>query len=377
MMASYPVDMATLLKEVVERDGSDLHLKVGEPPIFRIYGKLTRSEYPPLTPEVAKELIYSILTPEQIKRFEEQLELDMAYELKGVSRFRVNIFKQKGYIGAALRTLPSKIRTIDELGLPQVLKKLAMLPRGLVLVTGPTGSGKTTTLAAMIDYINENKRAHIITIEDPIEYWHEDKLSTITQREVGVDTESFAAALRHILRQNPDVILVGEMRDLETMARAITAAETGHLVFSTVHTIDAAQTVDRIVDAFEADRQPQIRVQLSLCLQAVISQTLVPRIDRPGRVAAFEIMIVTPAIRSLIRQGRAQHLYSHIQTDADIGSQTLDSHLLQLLRDGIISYEDALLKCSNPSEFRALAAEFIPKEERKRFEELARQLTHG
>lgn len=360
-----PVDIHDLLREVVERDGSDLHLKVGEPPIFRIYGKLQRTDYPVLDAESLKEMVYSILTPEQIKRFEERWELDLAYDLTGVSRFRVNIFRQKGCVGAAFRPLPSKVRTIDELGLPQVLKDIAMLPRGLVLVTGPTGSGKTTTLAAMVDWINEHKRAHIVTIEEPIEYWHEDKLSTITQREVGIDTESFGAALRHILRQNPDVILVGEMRDLETMTRAITAAETGHLVFSTVHTIDAAQTVDRIVDAFETERQQQIRVQLSLTLQAVISQQLVPRCDRPGRIAAFEIMVVTPAIRSLIRQGRTQHLYSHIQTDTDIGSQTLDGHLLQLLRDGIISYEDALLKCSNPVEFRAFAAEFAPKEEQK------------
>ncbi|GBC98106.1 Twitching mobility protein [bacterium HR17] len=342
-----------ILTELVQRDGSDLHLKVGQPPFFRVHGRLTRTDYPTLTPDLIRELIYAILTDEQIRRLEERRELDMAYELPNISRFRVNLFHQQGYLGGVFRVIPSRIRTIDDLGLPQVLKQIALLRRGLVLVTGPTGSGKTTTLAAIVDYINEHRRAHIITIEEPIEYWHDDKLASITQREVGADTESFAEALRHVMRQNPDVILVGEMRDLETIALAITAAETGHLVFSTVHTIDAPQTIDRIIDAFDPDRQPQVRVQLSTTLQAVISQQLVPRCDRPGRVAAMEIMIVTPAVRSLIRQGRTDQIYSHIKAGSEIGCQMLDDHLFQLVKDGVVSFEDAFMKCSNPTEFKA------------------------
>ncbi len=346
-----------LLRDLVSRDGSDLHLKAGQSPFFRIHGRLTRTEYPILTPESIKELVYPILSPQQVKRFEEFLELDLAYELPEISRFRVNLFHQQGAIGGVFRVIPSKIRTIDELQLPQVLKKIAMLPRGLVLVTGPTGSGKTTTLAAIVDEINEKRKAHIITIEEPIEYVHTDKQASITQREVGIDTESYAEALRHVTRQNPDVILVGEMRDLNTITLALLAAETGHLVFSTLHTIDAPQTVDRIIDAFDPDRQPQVRVQLASTLQAVISQQLVPRCDRPGRIAGVEVLIVTPAILSLIRQGRTDQIYSHLKAGAELGSQTLDDHLFQFVRDGIVSFEDAYMKCSNPVEFRARALE--------------------
>jgi twitching motility protein PilT len=368
-VAAMALHLNDILTDLVQRDGSDLHLKVGQPPFFRIHGRLTRTDYPTLTPELIRELIYAILSEEQIQRLERQRELDMAYELSGVSRFRVNLFHQQGNLGGVFRVIPSRVRTIDDLGLPQVLKKIALLRRGLVLVTGPTGSGKTTTLAAMVDYINENRRAHIITIEEPIEYWHEDKVASITQREVGADTESFAEALRHVMRQNPDVILVGEMRDLETIALAITAAETGHLVFSTVHTIDAPQTIDRIIDAFEPDRQPQIRVQLSTTLQAVISQQLVPRCDRPGRVAAMEIMVVTPAIRTLIRQGRTDQIYSHVKAGAELGCQMLDDHLFQLVKDGIVSFEDAFMKCSNPIEFKArcLEANLISAEQAAAF----------
>ncbi len=344
-----------LLRDLVQREGSDLHLKVGQPPFFRVYGRLIRTDYPVLTSESIRELIYPILTDWQIQRLETQLELDMAYEIPGVSRFRVNLFHQQGNLGGVFRVIPSRVRTIDELMLPQVLKKIALLQRGLVLVTGPTGCGKTTTLAAMIDYINENRRAHIITIEEPIEYWHQDKQSSITQREVGMDTESYAEALRHVTRQNPDVILVGEMRDLETISLALHAAETGHLVLSTVHTIDAPQTIDRIIDAFDPDRQPQVRVQLASTLQAVISQQLVPRCDKPGRVAAMEIMIVTPAVRSLIRQGRTDQIYSHIKAGTDIGCQLLDDHLLDWVKKGMVSFEDAYMKCSNPLEFRQKA----------------------
>jgi twitching motility protein PilT len=266
------------------------------------------------------------------------------------------MFWQKGKIGAVFRLIPFKIRTIDELGVPQVTKKLAMLPRGLIIVTGPTGSGKSTSLAAMIDHINTNSRKNIITIEDPIEYVHQDKMSVINQREKGTDTHSFADALRHVMRQNPDVILVGEMRDLETIQLAITAAETGHLVFSTLHTVDAAQTIDRIVDVFEPDQQEQIRTQLSVTLQAVVSQQLLPTKDNLGRVAAFEVLVVTPSVRTLVRDAKTHQLYLDIQTGGQYGMQTLDAHLLNLVKEGQIDYEHALGKCSNVSEFQRRAA---------------------
>ncbi len=358
-----------LLTDLVQREGTDLHLKVGQPPVFRVHGRLIKTDYPVLTPKVVRELVYAILNESQIRRFEDFWELDLAYELSGVSRFRVNLFRQQGNIGGIFRAIPSRVRTIDELMLPPVLKEIAMRKRGLVLVTGPTGCGKTTTLAAMVDYINENRRAHVITIEEPIEYWHEDKQCSITQREVGIDAESYAEALRHVMRQNPDVILVGEMRDLATMALTITAAETGHLVFSTLHTIDAPQTIDRIIDAFEPDRQPQVRVQISSTLQAVISQQLVPRCDRPGRVAAMEIMVVTPAVRSLIRQGRTDQIYSHVKAGVELGNQMLDDHLLEWMKKGIVSFEDAFMKCSNPSDFKARALEMglVTEEQAKAF----------
>lgn len=341
-----------LLKLVVQRQGSDLHIRVGEPPMIRIFGDLSRTDYPRLTADDVRTLIYSILSDERRHRFERDLELDLAYAIPDLARFRVNVFRQRGNVGAVFRLIPIRVQTIDDLNLPPVLKGVALFPRGLVLVTGPTGSGKSTSLAAMVDHINENRNVHIVTIEDPIEFMHADKMAAINQREVEIDTHSFAQALRHVMRQNPDVILVGEMRDLETMQLAITAAETGHLVFATVHTTDAAQTIDRIVDVFEPARQEQIRMQLSVVLQAVVSQTLLPRQDRPGRAAAFEIMIATPAIRNLIRERKTHQVYTMIQTGHDLGMQTLDSHLLALLRAGTVGYEDALAKSSNPAEFR-------------------------
>jgi twitching motility protein PilT len=341
-----------LLKLVVKQQGSDLHMRAGEPPVIRVHGDLQRTDYPRLTRDDTKALIYDILSDERRHRFERDLELDMAYAIAGLARFRVNVFRQRGNVGAVFRLIPIRVQTIDELGLPQVLKRIALLPRGLVLVTGPTGSGKSTTLAAMIDHINENRNLHIVTIEDPIEFMHTDKMAAVNQREVEIDTHTFAAALRHVMRQNPDVILVGEMRDLETMQLAITAAETGHLVFATVHTTDAAQTMDRIVDVFEPARQEQIRMQLSVVIQAVISQTLLHRLDRPGRVAAFEIMMATPAIRNLIRERKTHQINSMIQTGHDLGMQALDAHLLELYRGGLVSFEDALVKSSNPAEFR-------------------------
>jgi len=356
---SVTVQLDDMLRELVTRNGSDLHLRAGQPPIFRVHGNLLRTDWPVLRPEDTQDLVYGMMNEERIARFERDLELDMAYAIEDVARFRVNVYRQQGCVGAALRLIPIRVQTIDELGLPPILKTIALYPRGLVLVTGPTGSGKSTTLAAMVDYINENRTGHIITVEDPIEFLHQDKRATINQREVEIDTHSFANALRHVMRQNPDVILVGEMRDLETIQLAITAAETGHLVFSTVHTTDAAQTVDRIVDVFDPERQQQIRSQLSVTLMAVISQTLLPRADREGRTAAFEIMIATPAIRNLIRERKTHQIYSTIQTGSEFGMQMLDSHLLELARLGLVTFEAALSKSSNPAEFRQRAAPII------------------
>ena len=341
-----------LLRMLVEHDASDLHLRVGEPPVMRIHGDLKRVEgFAPLTDRDMYDLIYPVMNEDRRVRFEQNMELDMSYQVPGLSRFRVNIFRQQGHIGAVMRVIPFNVRTIDDLMIPPVVKDLCMLPRGLILVTGPTGSGKSTTLAAMVNHINENKPKNIITIEDPIEYMHHDKLSSINQREIGVDTHSFAAALKHVMRQNPDIILVGEMRDLETIQLAITAAETGHLVFATLHTTDAPQTVDRIIDVFEPEKQQQIRMQLSVTLQAVISQTLLMRADGKDRVAAFEIMVATPSIRTLIREGKTYQMYTDIQTGGVYGMQTLDSHLLKLTLSGLVDFEHAQAKASNPAEF--------------------------
>uniref|UniRef100_A0A7V1EH71 Type IV pilus twitching motility protein PilT n=1 Tax=candidate division WOR-3 bacterium TaxID=2052148 RepID=A0A7V1EH71_UNCW3 len=345
------MDIDVLLEELVLRDGSDLHLRVGEPPVYRVAGELQRSDNPPVTKEDMENLIFGLMKPAQREMFEKNLEFDMAYEIPAVARFRVNCFKQMGNIGVVMRIIPLKIKTIDEWGFPSVLKRIAELPRGLVLVTGPTGSGKSTTLAAMIEHINQHFRKHIITIEDPIEFLHRDKLSIIEQREIGVDTKSYAEALRRAIRQNPDIILVGEMRDLETMAQTITAAETGHLVFSTLHTIDAVQTIDRIIDVFPPSQQQQIRLQLSTTLQAVITETLVRRKDGAGRVAAFEIMVCTPAIRSAIREAKTPQIYSAIQTGSRLGMIQMDQYLRNLLNQGIIACEEALAHCTNPDEF--------------------------
>lgn len=344
-----------LLKDLVSKEASDLHLKAGQPPIMRIHGDLVRADYPALTVEGAQNLLFSILNEERKQRLFDDRELDLSYYVQGLARFRVNMFWQRHKIGAVFRVIPYKIRTIDDLRLPQVTKELSLLPRGLILVTGPTGSGKSTSLAAMINHINENQRCHIMTIEDPIEYVHPDKMSIINQRELGTDTFAFHEALRHVMRQNPDVILVGEMRDLETIKLAITAAETGHLVLSTLHTVDSAQTIDRIVDVFDPDQQPQIRTQLSVTLRGIVSQALIPTKDGKGRIGAFEAMVVTPSIRTLIRDGKTHQLYSEIQTGAEFGMQTLDSDLLRLVQNGTIDYEHAIAKSSIPAEFKARA----------------------
>lgn len=350
-----PLSIDELLTDLVSRDASDLHLKAGAPPVMRIRGELVRLPEFQLTPDEHQALLEGILNEERRERLDKFKEVDLSYHVAGVSRFRVNMFWQRGHIGAVFRVIPFNIRTIDDLAMPQVCKRIAMLPRGLVLVTGPTGSGKSTSLAAMIDFINESRRQHIMTIEDPIEYVHADKTSIINQRELGTDTHSFSEALRHVMRQNPDVILVGEMRDLETISLAITAAETGHLVFSTLHTVDAAQTIDRIVDVFAPEQQAQIRTQLSVTLQAVISQTLLPLKDESGRVACFEVMIATPSIRTLVRDGKTHHIYMDIQTGAELGMQTLDGSLLQLLKENKIDYEHALAKSSNVQDFQRRA----------------------
>ncbi|MDQ7829121.1 MAG: type IV pilus twitching motility protein PilT [Armatimonadota bacterium] len=349
------MDIHTLLRLVIERQASDLHLKVKTRPMLRINGALVPAEeYPPFEVGELQALIESMLTPEQRDAFREERELDFAYSVPGLSRFRVNIFIQRGAPGAAIRVIPMKVPTLEELGLPEVLRRFAELPRGLVLVTGPTGSGKSTTLAALINHINHTRTAHIVTIEDPIEYLHHDVKSVINQREVGSDTHSFGHALRRVLRQDPDVILIGEMRDLETIATAITAAETGHLVFATLHTQSASQAVERIVDVFPPHQQTQVRMQLSLSLEGVVSQTLLPRLDGRGRVAACEVLVMTPAVRNLIREGKTFQLPSAIQSGAREGMQSLNQALRQLVERRLVSLEEARARASNLQEFDQL-----------------------
>jgi twitching motility protein PilT len=346
-----------LLRLLVEQGGSDLHMRAGEPPVIRVHGKLQRLEHlPRMTPEDTEKLMTSIMNEERKARFEAEMELDMSHEIEGVARFRVNVLRQRGCVGGVLRVIPARCKTIDEMGLPPILKDLSMLPRGLVLVTGPTGSGKSTTLAACIDHINTHRHCHVITIEDPIEFVHQDKQCAIEQRELGEDTHTFADALKHVMRQAPDVILVGEMRDLETIALAVTAAETGHLVFATLHTTDAPQTIDRIIDVFPPEQQEQIRAQLAVTLQAVVSQTLLPLADRPGRVPAFEFMIATPAIRALIREAKTHQIYSMIETGAERGMISLDQFLLGLVQKRVVTLEHALAKSSNPNYLQERAA---------------------
>ena len=348
------VHIDELLRLVVEKRGSDLHLASGVPPVMRIDGQLYATNFDVLSDFEVQRMIYAILTDEQIRVFETDYELDCSYQLRNVSRFRVNVYRDRSAVAGAFRVIPSKIPTVRELGLPLVLEDLSRRPRGLVLVTGPTGSGKSTTLAAMIGQINNERSVHIITIEDPIEYLHTHKRSLINQRELGADTRNFAQALRHALRQDPDVILVGEMRDLETMSLAITAAETGHLVFSTVHTNNAAQTVDRIVDVFPPGQQEKIRIQLSNNLEAVLSQQLLPRAGTPGRIAAMEIMIASPAIRNLIREAKAHQITSIIQTSAHLGMQTMDQCLRDLYQRGLITYEEAMGRAMNQEELKKM-----------------------
>jgi twitching motility protein PilT len=348
-------DFAEILTRMAEERASDVHLTPGYPPAIRVRGKIVGlDEYGPVSSQLTRDTVYSLLNDDQRKRFESHKQLDLAYAVPGVARFRVNCFFQRGSISAAFRRIPHQIPRLDELGLPPVLEEMTRKPRGLVLVTGPTGSGKSTSLAAMLDIINQERDEHILTIEDPIEFLHTHKSCIVNQREIGADAEDFASALKSALREDPDVILVGEMRDLETMSTALTAAETGHLVFATLHTQSTAQTVDRIIDIFPAQQQAQVRMQLSIGLQGIVTQQLLPTVDGTGRVVACEILAPTPAVRNLIREGKTHQIYSAIQTSGSIGMQTMDAHLAQLVRLGRISRQLAEQRASVPEELKRL-----------------------
>jgi twitching motility protein PilT len=349
------VAIMELLEAVLERGASDLHVTSGTPPTIRVHGSLLRlDQYPNLTPEELQRMIYSILSQKQRERLEQELELDVSYSLPGKARFRVNVYFQRDAMGAAFRLIPFEIKSIEDLGLPMQIEDFARLPRGLVLVTGPTGSGKSTTLASLVDVINEERDVHIMTVEDPIEFLHRHKRALVNQREVGHDTTSFAQALKHVLRQDPDVILVGEMRDLETISTALTAAETGHLVFATLHTQDAPQTIDRIIDVFPPFQQQQVRVQLAVTLQGIVTQQLLATVDGRGRAASAEVLIATPAVRNLIREAKIHQIYSLMQAGGKFGMQTMDASLAGLVRAGKISRETALAQCHDPEELNRI-----------------------
>jgi twitching motility protein PilT len=343
------VTLRELLEEMVKRGASDLHLTVGTPPQVRIDGRLVRSDHDVLTPETTMKLAYSIMNEKQRKKFEENNELDLSFGLENLSRFRCNVFMQRGNVAVAIRQIPFKIKSFEELGLPKVVAEMSNVPRGLVLVTGPTGSGKSTTLAAIIDKINREHNYHIITVEDPIEYLHRHNNCLINQREVFNDTPSFASALKYALREDPDVVLVGEMRDLETIESALNISETGHLAFATLHTNSAAETINRIIDVFPTNQQEQIRVTLSFCLQAVVAQQLIPRIGG-GRCLALEILVCTPAIRAIIRDDKIHQVYSMIQSGQKYGMKTMNMSLAELYRTGKVTLNDCLGHSSDPAE---------------------------
>jgi twitching motility protein PilT len=349
------VPVPELLQALLDTEGSDLHLTAGVPPVVRVHGDLERLEqFPVLTPRALQGMIYAILPQKMREKFEQELELDMSYALPGKARFRVNVYFQRDSVGAAFRLIPYEIKSIQDLALPGVVADLARFQRGFVVVTGPTGSGKSTTLAAMVDVVNKERAGHIMTVEDPIEFLHKHQRCIVNQREVGADTHGFSAALKHVLRQDPDVILVGEMRDLETISTAITAAETGHLVFATLHTQDAPQTIDRIIDVFPPHQQQQVRVQLATTLQGVVTQQLVQTVDGKGRAAACEVLVTTPAIRSLIREGKVHQIYSAMQAGGRFGMQTMDMHLSQLVKAGTITQQLAFERCHDPEELQRL-----------------------
>jgi twitching motility protein PilT len=355
MSEGIKVNLHQLLKAMIEKGASDMHVTTGSPPLLRIDGSIVPLKLPPLSPVDTKMLCYSVLSEEQKVQFEKNNELDLSFGVKSLSRFRANIFTQRGAVSGAFRAIPFKILSFEELGLPPVLAELAFKPRGLVLITGPTGSGKSTTLASIIDKINSETRQHIMTIEDPIEYLHPHKSCVVNQREVGADTTSFKAALKYVLRQDPDVVLVGEMRDLETIEAALTIAETGHLVFATLHTNSCAQTINRVVDVFPPHQQQQIRAQLSFVLQGVVTQLLLPRWNTPGRVLGLEIMVPNAAIRNLIRENKVQQIYSAMQVGQDKhGMQTLNQSLYSLYVRQLISLEEALGRSSDTEELRSM-----------------------
>jgi twitching motility protein PilT len=347
-------DITDWLVQVLDRGASDLHLTAGRPPTMRLNGDLVPIDHPVLTPKDTREQLYAVMTAEQRDLLERKWEHDFALSIPGRARFRVNVYYQRGSVGGAFRHIPAEIKGFGELGLPAAAEVFAKKPRGFVLVTGPTGSGKTTTLASIIDSINTNRSEHIITVEDPIEYLHSHKRSMVNQREVGADTHSFADALKYVLRQDPDVILIGEMRDLETVSAALTAAETGHLVFATLHTQDATQTVDRIVDVFPPHQQTQVRVQLAGSLQGIISQQLLPTIDGRARVLAAEVLVATSGIRNMIREGKTHQISTALQTGHQYGMQSMDESLAELYKRGLVSYETALTQSVDPGVLKTL-----------------------
>jgi len=353
------ITLQQLLEEMIQKKASDLHLVAGSPPVFRIDGNLTVTPYEAMTPAMTEQLAYSVLNDKQKKHFEMEQELDFSFGISGLSRFRANLFLERGSVSMAVRAIPWEIRTFQELGLPPVVAELCMRPQGLVLVTGPTGSGKSTTLAAMVDKINKEKRVHIITIEDPIEYVYRHNKCIINQRQVGSDTMSFANALKYVLRQDPDVVLIGEMRDLETIQAALTLAETGHLTLATLHTNSAAESVNRIIDVFPPYQQPQVRAQLAFVIEGIITQQLIPKI-KPGRALALEIMICTPAIRALIRDEKVHQIYSLIQAGAKYGMQTMNQSLFQLYVNKVISLDEALSRSSNIEELKRMIQQTAP-----------------
>jgi twitching motility protein PilT len=344
-----------LLNEVLARNGSDLHLTAGTHPVVRVHGELMPlTDFPVLNGSQIRQMVYSIVSQKQREKFENELELDTSYTLPGKSRFRMNLFLQRDSVGCVMRVIPYEIADFEKLGIPPAVKAWATMPRGLVLVTGPTGSGKSTTLASLVDIINRERSVHIMTVEDPIEFLHQHKRAIVNQREVGEDTHSFANALKHVLRQDPDVILVGEMRDLETISTALTAAETGHLVFATLHTQDAPQSIDRIIDVFPAHQQQQIRVQLAASLQGICTQQLLPTVDGRGRVAACEVLVATPAIRNLIREAKTHQIYSMLQAGGKFGMVTMDMSLAKLASSHQISLDVAREYCANDEDLRRL-----------------------
>jgi twitching motility protein PilT len=356
------IPVPELLATLLDVGASDLHLTAGAPPTVRINGDLEPlGRYQVLTPRALQGMIYAILPQKMRERFEQELELDMSYSLPGKARFRVNVYQQRDAIGAAFRLIPFEIKSLDALGLPAVVADLARFPRGFVVVTGPTGSGKSTTLAGMVDVVNQERAGHIMTVEDPIEFLHKHKRCIVNQREVGADTQGFGQALKHVLRQDPDVILVGEMRDLETISTAITAAETGHLVFATLHTQDAPQTIDRIIDVFPPHQQQQVRVQLSTTLQGIVTQQLIQTADGQGRVAAAEVLVSTPGIRNLVREGKVHQIYSAMQAGGRYGMQTMDMSIATLVKQGRISQQMAFERCHDPEELQRLVGTAAPQ----------------